>query len=135
MAKTFTDKLKLAKRDTGDLNWGADANANLDLLDAHSQQGTLKPPRTLLSSLGSGAVGAELVGNTTYFYKITSFNAAGETTEIQIPAVLEAQITQPVTPVPVILQWEVVPGADGYRIYKSSTTGLEFVFRSFHRQR
>ena len=48
----------LAKRDTGDLNWGAGHNVNLDLLDAHAQQGTLRPPRTLLATLGSGAVGA-----------------------------------------------------------------------------
>lgn len=125
MAETFTEKLKLSKRDTGDLNWGAGANANLDLLDLHGQQGTLRPPRTLLASLGAGAVGAELVGNTTYFYKITSFNASGETRENQVPAVLEAQVTEPATPVPIVLQWETVKGAAGYRIYKSTTTGQE----------
>ena len=35
MAETFTDKLKLSKRDTGDLNWGQGANANLDAMDAY----------------------------------------------------------------------------------------------------
>jgi hypothetical protein len=125
MAETFTDKLKLTKRDTGDLNWGNGNNANLDLLDAHAQQGTLRPPRTLLATLGSGAVGSELLGSTIYFYKVTAINAAGETTENKIPIVLEAQVSQPVTPLPVILQWEIVKGASGYRIYKSIATGQE----------
>ncbi len=125
MAEIFTDKLKLTKRDTGDLNWGTGHNANLDLLDAHAQQGTLRPPRTLLATLGSGAVGSELLGSTVYFYKDTAINAAGETTENKIPIVLEAQVSQPVTPLPVILQWEIVKGASGYRIYKSTATGQE----------
>lgn len=125
MAETFTNKLKLTKRDTGDLNWGQGHNANLDLVDAHAQQGSLRPPRALLATLGSGGVGAELLGNTIYFYKVTAINAAGETTENKIPATLEAQVSQPVTPLPVILQWETVKGATGYRIYKSILTGQE----------
>lgn len=125
MAETFTDKLKLSKRDTGDLNWGPSHNSNFDLLDAHAQQGTLRPPRTLLATLGSGAVGSELVGNTTYFYKITSINDAGETTESKIPFVLEAQVTQPGVPLPVLIQWEQAKGATGYRIYKSTASGQE----------
>ncbi|MBI4063474.1 MAG: hypothetical protein HY401_04145 [Elusimicrobia bacterium] len=125
MAETFTDKLKLSKRDTGDLNWGSGENANKDLIDRHIQLATLRPPRTLLASLGSGAVGAEILGSATYFYKVTAFNAAGETTENQIPSVVETQVTEPSTPVPVILQWETVKGASGYRIYKSTVTGQE----------
>lgn len=125
MAETFTEKLKLTKRDTGDLNWGAGHNANLDLVDAHAQQGTLRPPRTLLATLGSGAVGSELLGSTIYFYKVTAINAAGETTENKIPVVLEAQVSQPVTPLPVILQWETVKGATAYRVYKSTSSGQE----------
>lgn len=125
MAETFTDKLKLSKRDTGDLNWGQGANANLEALDAHIQQALLRPPRTLLATLGSGAVGANLVGNTSYFYKVTAVNDAGETIEGKIPSVVEAQVTQPATPLPVILQWETVKGATGYKIYKSSVSGQE----------
>jgi hypothetical protein len=125
MAETLTDKLKLSKRDTGDLNWGQGANANLDTLDAHSQQATLRPPRTLLATLGSGAVGPNLLGSTTYFYKVTAVNAAGETTEENIPATVEAQVTQPATPLPVILQWETVKGATGYKVYKSTASGQE----------
>lgn len=125
MAETFTENLKLSKRDTGDLNWGSGANANLDLMDKHAQMKLLRPPRTLLASLGSGAVGANLSGNTTYFYKVTAFNAAGETTESQIPTVLEAQVTEPASPVPILLQWESVKGASGYKIYKSSSAGTE----------
>lgn len=74
MAETFTQNLKLSKRDTGDLNWGEGANANADLIDQHGQLKTLRPPRTLFASLGSGAVGANLLGNTTYFYKIIAVN-------------------------------------------------------------
>lgn len=125
MAAVFTEKLKLTKRDTGDLNWGVGHNANLDLLDVHAQQATLRPSRTLFATLGSGAVGVELSGNTTYFYKVTAINTAGETTENKIPAIVEAQVSQPVTPLPIILQWDLVKGASGYRIYKSSTTGQE----------
>lgn len=125
MAESYTEKLKLTKRDTGDLNWGVGNNANLELLDAHTQQRTLRPPRTLLATLGSGAVGPELLGNTNYFYKITAINAAGETTENTIPFVLEAQVSEPATPLPVILQWDVIKGATGYRIYKSSLSGQQ----------
>ena len=125
MAQTLTTKLKLAKHDTGDLNWGADANANADALDAHAQQATLRPPRTVSATLGSGAVGANLSGNATYFYKVTALNAVGETTEGQIPTAVEAQVTQPATPLPVILQWETVSGATGYKVYKSTATGVE----------
>lgn len=125
MAETLTDKIKLSKRDTGDLNWGQGANANLDAIDAHAQQVTLRPPRTLLATLGSGAVGPNLLGSTSYFYKVTAVNAAGETTEGKIPATLEAQVTQPATPLPVILQWETVKGATGYKIYKSTVSGQE----------
>lgn len=125
MAETLTSKLKLAKHDTGDLNWGADANANMDALDQLVQQALLRPPRTLLATLGSGAAGANLLGGATYFYKVTAVNAVGETTEGQIPAVVEAQVTQPATPLPVILQWETVAGATGYKIYKSAASGQE----------
>lgn len=125
MAETITDNLKLSKRDTGDLNWGSGANANLDVLDKHGQFKTLRPPRTLVATLGSGAVGANLSGNASYFYKVTAINAAGETTEGLIPAVVEGQVTEPSTPLPVILQWEVTKGATGYRIYKSTTSGSE----------
>jgi hypothetical protein len=125
MAETFTDKLKLSKRDTGDLNWGQGANANLEALDAHIQQACLRPPRTILATLGSGGAGANLSGGTAYFYKVTAMNAAGETTEGKIPALVEAQITQPATPLPVILQWEPVKGASGYKIYKSTASGQQ----------
>lgn len=125
MAESLTDKIKLSKRDTGDLNWGQGANANLDAIDAHAQQATLRPPRTLLATLGSGAVGANLLGSTSYFYKVTAVNAAGETTEGKIPATVEAQVSQPSTPLPVILQWELVQGATGYKIYKATASGQE----------
>ena len=125
MAETFTEKLKLTKRDTGDLNWGQGANDNLELVDKHAQQGTLRPPRTLLATLGSGGVGGNLLGNTTYFYKVTAINDAGETTENIIPIVMEAQVSEPGTPVPVILQWEIVKGATGYRVYRDTTLGQE----------
>ncbi|MCX5784584.1 MAG: glycosyl hydrolase family 28-related protein [Elusimicrobia bacterium] len=125
MAETLSDKLKLSKRDTGDLNWGQGANANLDSIDAHVQQALLRPPRTLIATLGSGGVGANLSGNTAYLYKVTAVNTAGETTEGTIPAIVEAQVTQPVTPLPVIIQWETVKGATGYKIYKSTASGQE----------
>lgn len=125
MAETFTDNLKLSKRDTGDLNWGAGANANLDIVDGNAQLKNLRPPRTLLASLGSGGVGSNLLGNTTYFYKITAINELGETTENKIPVVTEAQITESASPVPIILSWETVPGATGYKIYKGTSANAE----------
>jgi hypothetical protein len=130
MAETFTDRLKLSKRDTGDLNWGQGANANLEAIDAHVQQALLRPPRTLLATLGNGAVGADLLGNTVYFYKVTAINAAGETTEGKIPVILEAQVTEPLIPLPIIIQWEPVKGATGYKVYKATTSGQEKLLAS-----
>jgi len=92
MAETFTEKLRLSKRDTGDLNWGQGANSNLEAIDAHIQQATLRPPRILTATLGNGAVGGNLAGDATYFYKVTAINAAGETTEGILPSVVEGQV-------------------------------------------
>ncbi|PIP82879.1 MAG: hypothetical protein CO113_05935 [Elusimicrobia bacterium CG_4_9_14_3_um_filter_62_55] len=125
MARTNTSKNKLPKHDTGDLNWGGDYNEGLDVLDEHAQRETLRPPRTLIAVLGSGAVGAELAGSTTYFYKVTAINAVGESTEGKIPTVVEAAATQGATPVPVIIEWEAVEGASGYRVYKGTASGAE----------
>ena len=125
MAETFTEKLRLSKRDTGDLNWGQGANSNLEAIDAHIQQATLRPPRILTATLGNGAVGGNLAGSATYFYKVTAINAAGETTEGILPSVVEAQVVQPATPIPIILQWETVKGATGYKIYKAAASGDE----------
>ena len=125
MARTNTSKLKLPKHDIGDLNWGQDSNEGLDALDAHCQRETLRPPRTLTAQLGSGAVGPYLAGGATYYYKVTAVNAVGETTEGKLPAVLEASVTQGATPVPVLLEWEAVDGATGYRIYKDASSGAE----------
>lgn len=125
MAETFTEKLKLSKRDTGDLNWGQSANSNLEAIDAYVQQSLIRPPRTLLVTLSSGSTGPNLSGNTTYYYKVTAFNESGETTEGKIPNVVEAQVTQPSVPLPIILQWEPVKGANGYKIYKSNLSNTE----------
>jgi len=125
MARTNTSKLKLPKHDIGDLNWGQDSNEGLDALDAHCQRETLRPPRTLTAQLGSGAVGPYLAGGATYYYKVTAVNAVGETTEGKLPAVLESSVTQGATPVPVLLEWEAVDGATGYRIYKAASSGAE----------
>jgi hypothetical protein len=125
MAETFTSKLKLSKRDTGDLNWGQGANTNLDVIDAYMQQATLRPPRSVTVTLGSGAVGPNLTGNTSYFYKVTAVTPSGETTEGIIPTVVEGQVVQPGSPLPVIIQWELVKGASGYKIYRATTSNQE----------
>lgn len=125
MSETYTSRLKLSKRDTGDINWGQGANTNLDVIDSHMQQATLRPPRVVYITLGSGGVGANLVSNTTYYYKVTAINSAGETTEAVIPSVIEGQVVQPAVPLPVIIQWETVKGASGYKVYKSTASGQE----------
>ena len=125
MAETFTDKLKLSKRDTGDLNWGQGANSNMEIIDAYMQQAKLRPPRAVTVTLGSGAVGPNLTGNSSFYYKVTAVNAAGETTEGIIPSVVEGQVMQPGAPLPVIIQWERVTGANGYKIYKANQANQE----------
>lgn len=57
----------------------------------------------------------------TYFYKVTATNTAGETTgSVEASAVVVLNGS-------VVLNWDVVPGASGYKVYRSATTGTENV--------
>jgi hypothetical protein len=69
------------------------------------------------AAFGTSSTGGSL-SNGTYFYRVTAFNAAGETTastETSI-AIAGGTATQEV-----IVNWNRVPGALGYRIYGRAT--------------
>lgn len=67
------------------------------------------------SVVGSGGT---IPSGTTYYYKITGLNATGETT-----GSLEVSGTTTVNNSSIVLTWTALPGATGYKIYRSTTTG------------
>jgi len=66
----------------------------------------------------SGSTGGSLVSGTTYYYKMTATNAAGETT----PSA-QFSYTPSGSNLVANLSWTTVPGATGYKIYRSTTSG------------
>ncbi len=64
------------------------------------------------------ATGGSLSSGTPYYYKITSFNAVGETT-----GSLEVTQTPSGGNLSITLTWGAVSGAAGYRIYRTVSTG------------
>ncbi len=81
-------------------------------------QGTLAPPVVNAPVLAEDAGGANW-NLSAYFYVITALGATGET-------VISNQVT--VTPVniddSVTITWSEVPGAQGYKIYRSEASGV-----------
>lgn len=80
-------------------------------------------------SFGSASTtGGHLVGGTTYYYRVTAYDAVGETTpgpeaSYAVPAGTNTnQIT---------LTWTAVPGATGYKVYRSTSAGTEQLLASF----
>ncbi len=63
------------------------------------------------------AGGGSFAGGTTYYYKITGTNAAGETTgsaEVSAAPAANGSVT---------LTWDPMPGATGYKIYRATSSG------------
>jgi hypothetical protein len=73
---------------------------------------------TMRSSLVSG-VGGSLPANT-YYYKITAITLAGETTASNERSIVLSGLNNAVE-----LQWSVIPGATGYRVYRGTSAGGE----------
>src|SRR3972149_1787616 len=61
--------------------------------------------------------GGSIPSGTTYYYKITGTNAAGETT-----GSLEVSGTTTVASSSITLAWTALPSATGYKIYRSTTS-------------
>jgi hypothetical protein len=77
---------------------------------------------------GASGTGGYLVGGTTYYYTVTATDSYGET----IPGA-EANYTPPTTTATntVTLTWAAVPGATGYKVYRSTVSGNEQLLASF----
>ncbi len=90
---------------------------------------------TLLASLGANATAfsdSGLAPGTTYFYRLRSFNAAGDSANSNIANASTVAIVAPngITATPVSygrieLSWNATAGVDGYRIYRGTTPGGE----------
>ncbi|MHB1244386.1 MAG: beta strand repeat-containing protein, partial [Gaiellaceae bacterium] len=70
----------------------------------------------------TASAGGSLADNTTYFYKVTAVHASGESL-----ASPEAQLEIPTGSAnkTINLSWTAVPGATGYKVYRSTATGEE----------
>lgn len=63
--------------------------------------------------------GTGFTGTDTYYYKITAYNNQGETDQ---SAELSAEVVPPTTTA-IALKWNLVAGAVGYKIYRSTVAG------------
>ena len=102
-------------------------NNSLNVLATAANAGT---PFTLTASVTAAVVavpafnsptaasGGTLTNGTTYYYVMTCTNAAGQTTQ-------SAQVSFVATTpnLTAVLTWTAVPGATGYKIYRSTTSG------------
>ena len=74
----------------------------------------------------SAASGGSLAAAATYLYTVSAVLAGGGET----PACLPLAVTTTASDKSAVLQWNTVPGADGYRIYRSDGTGSPATLRA-----
>lgn len=79
---------------------------------------TLSCPWTFASVLGAAAGGGVWGSTGTYGYRISSLNATGESGAQDEITVIVDDTTKKVT-----LSWTQVPGATGYKLYRTATPG------------
>lgn len=80
---------------------------------------TAKLPAPVQSAASTATTGGTLAAGT-YFYVITATNAAGETTRSNEISITTTGATSTVT-----LNWDAVPGATGYRVYRGTVAGTQ----------
>lgn len=80
---------------------------------------TLSKPWTVTATLGAAGQGGvwSLLGQ--YYWVVTALNALGETI-----ASLEATVNVDVATKKVTISWVQVPGATGYKVYRSTVSGV-----------
>lgn len=83
----------------------------------------VSPGPTTLVGTPSGSGGTMLAG--TYYYVVTAITPAGETIVSN-----EILVTTTGSTSSVVLTWSVVAGATGYKVYRSSTIGVETLLSS-----
>lgn len=66
----------------------------------------------------TASTGGSLTSGTTYYYTMTATNAAGQTTQAT-----QVSYAASGTNLTAVLTWTAVPGATGYKIYRSTTSG------------
>jgi hypothetical protein len=93
-------------------------NDGVDQLRIGLDTTTLSAPYGLAATLGAAGDGGVWSGTGAVFYKITATNVAGET-------VGSAEVTRTVdvTTKRITLTWTQTPGATGYRVWRSGTSG------------
>lgn len=79
---------------------------------------TVKHVTSPVQNAATGTAGGSLTNGTTYFYVITAIDGYGESL-----ASNERSFTATATNQTATLNWDTVPGATGYRIYRTTTSG------------
>jgi hypothetical protein len=121
------------------LSWNASSGAT----SYNVYRGTSTGTETLLKSGVTGTTFNDtgLTNGTTYFYKVSAVNAAGESSlSSEVSATPESSApSAPPTPTgltatpgnaSVMLSWNASSGATGYNVYRSTSTGTETLLQS-----
>jgi hypothetical protein len=93
-------------------------NDGVDQLRIGLDTATLSAPYGVTATLGAAGDGGVWSGTGTVFHRVTATNASGETI-----GSVETSTTVDVTTKRITLAWTQVPGATGYRIWRSATAG------------
>jgi fibronectin type 3 domain-containing protein len=120
------------------LSWNASNGATGYNVYRSTSTGT----ETLLKSGVQGTTFSDtgLTNGTTYFYKVSAVNGAGESPlSLEVSAMPQAPIVAPPTPTGVMasagdasvaISWSASSGATGYNVYRSTSTGTETLLKS-----
>ena len=78
----------------------------------------------------------ELEANTRYFYKVSSINSAGELSPLSdfvsaltmLSTPVDLAVVPPRSSSAISIDWNIVPGASGYHIYRRRSDGDEYIY-------
>jgi hypothetical protein len=105
------------------ISWSATSSltggSSLAASPPSSNTSGISPP-TGVTAGNPGSLGGGLTAGSTYYWVVTATNSAGETT-----ASAEVSYTIPSTKGAAFLSWNQVAGANGYKVYRGTSSGGE----------
>jgi len=119
--KTYTTKRDLECPLKGEIDWDDELKRNFEKIDDASHFRFLQYP-IITDALIIAGTGLAL---DTYYYKVTAYNAIGET----LPSNEETVIISASGSQNIYLVWRAVTGATGYKVYRSIVSDAEVLLK------